>query len=145
MAVRAGDQEVAAEALRVGAGVIEVPDAAEGMSASIRAGVAAVEADPQAAGVLIMLADQWRITADDLRRLCSAWAGNGAGLAAARYEGVLGVPAVFSRRHFPMLQRLTGDKGARQFLREREGEVAALEMPSAAADADVPGDLGGQG
>ena len=70
---------------------------------------------------------------------------SGAGLAAARYEGVLGVPAVFSRRHFPMLQRLTGDKGARQFLREREGEVAALEMPSAAADADVPGDLGGQG
>ena len=145
VAVRAGKAEVAAEVKRAGARVVEVPDADEGMAASIRAGVAAVAADPKAQGVLILLADQWRITGDDLRRLCAAWAVSETGLAAARYEGVLGVPAAFSRGHFAMLQRLTGDKGARQVLRERERDVAAVEMPSAAVDADVPDDLQGLG
>jgi CTP:molybdopterin cytidylyltransferase MocA len=40
-----------------------------------------------------------------------------------------------------MLQGLAGDKGARHFLRERESEVAAVEMPAAAVDVDLPGDL----
>ena len=137
-AVRAGEQAVAAQASVAGAQVIEVPDASEGMAASIRAGVATIAADPEAAGVLIMLADQWRLTSDDLRRLVSAWSGSTLGLAAARYEGVLGVPALFSREHFPLLQGLSGDKGARESLRQREAEVVAVEMPSAAVDLDTP-------
>lgn len=139
--VRAEDQEVSAEARRAGARTIGVPDAAEGMAASIRAGIAKVDADASAAGVLITLGDQWRIQAGDLRALRRAWQANVLGIAAARYDGVLGAPAIFSREHFGMLRSLTGDHGARDYLRAHAGEVAAVDIHSAAADVDVPADL----
>ena len=141
VAVPAGDNSVAQAAAELGERVVEVPDAAEGMSASIRAGIAALSSDSAVAGVLIMLADQWRIGPEDLKRLIVAWKGASNGLAAARYAGTLGVPAIFGRSWFGALAALEGDQGARGLLRNAAPPPAVVDLPAAADDLDTPAEL----
>jgi len=116
----------------------------KGLSSSIAAGVTVV-AD-QYDHVLVLLADQPAITAGQLAALMDRHLSDSpAGMTCARYGDVLGIPAVFSRRWFPALLALEGDKGARHLLRHAGGEVATLDMPTAAIDIDRPGDLANLG
>lgn len=144
VAVRSGDDAVAVEAREHAARVIEVRDATQGMSASIRAGVAAIAADSAVRAILIMLVDQWRVTAADLAALIDAWKSGGCRIAAARYAGLLGVPAIFGRDYFNVLSMLQGDRGARDFLRSGDEAITATELPNAAADLDTVHDLSAQ-
>ena len=107
----------------------------QGMGGSIRVGLEAVLADEPDA-VLILLADQPRVEADDLRRLIEA---GGEGIAASRYDNAVGVPAYFGRRFFPLLLELPAAVGAKQLLR-RLDDVALVELPHAADDVDTPAD-----
>lgn len=132
--------EATEEAKRLGVPVVTVADAGEGMSASIRAGVMAISATP-VDGVLITLVDQWRLTGDDFRRLTDAWRCGGRRVTAARYADAIGVPAIFSRRYFPMLETLEGDRGARTFLRSGDSLITSIDLPTAAADLDTPADV----
>ena len=137
--VRAGDSAVDKEARRLGAQVIEVEEADEGMAASIRAGALHSNRDAAVAGVLIVLVDQWRLTAGDLTALVTTWREAGAeNLVAARYAGAAGVPAVFGRAFFDRLMELRGDRGARDLLRSGDVPVVAIELPCAATDLDTP-------
>ncbi len=111
----------------------------EGMASSIRCGISALDGDVEAA--LILTCDQWRITAEDLRGLLTAHQLRP--ITAARYQGVLGVPAIFSRTVFAQLLRLSGDVGARQLLRSHPELVTPVDMPNAAVDVDCSEDLGG--
>jgi molybdenum cofactor cytidylyltransferase len=70
------------------------------MSTSIRAASVAVMSDAKIGGLLILLLDQWQIRPDDLRRLVDAWTDTDRGVAAARYAGTIGVPALFGREYF---------------------------------------------
>ena len=141
LVVPPGDNPVAAEAARLGARVVSVGDPSDGMSASIRAGIEALSADPAVDGVLILLADQWRLAPADLQRLAEAWRQSPSGLAAAFYAGGAGVPAVFGRAWFPVLMRLTGDRGARDILRCAHPPAALVHVAAAEADIDTPTDL----
>jgi len=111
----------------------------EGIASSIRSGMAQV---PGAAdGVLVMLADQPNISADDLRRLAGAWRRQPDSIVAAQYSGITGVPAIFPRWAFRDLAELRGDRGAQLLLQRYVDRVARLRMPSAAVDIDRPEDL----
>lgn len=111
----------------------------EGIAASIRCGLAAVP--PGATAVLIMLGDQVCVTKDDLQRLLDAWKGQDSVIAAASYEGTVGVPAIFPRAYFPELAELRGDVGAQRVLRRNASRLVRVPMPSAAMDLDTPEDL----
>jgi CTP:molybdopterin cytidylyltransferase MocA len=111
----------------------------EGIASSIRAGVARL---PSAcAGVMLLVADQPAVTADDLKRLAGAWRRAPHCIAAARYAGTVGVPAVFPRALFRELGELRGDVGARTLLRRYKDRVVGVRMESAAIDVDTPEDL----
>src|SRR6195952_2654075 len=81
----------------------------EGIASSIRAGVARLPASCNAA--LLILADQAAVTAEDLKRLVSAWRRQPDYVVAARYGMTTGVPAVFPRSVFSDLAALRGDTG----------------------------------
>jgi len=66
-------------------------------------------------------------------------------MAAARYGGRQGAPALFLRAHFPELLSLTGENGARAILNGAPEEVAAVDLPELAADLDIPADSAGLG
>jgi len=111
----------------------------EGLGSSIRAGVAKLPAS--CSGVMLLLADQAAVTADDLRRLAGTWRKQPQCIAAALYGGVSGVPAIFPRSAFRELGELRGDVGARALLRRNAARVVRVPMPSAAIDIDTPEDL----
>jgi len=111
----------------------------EGLASSIRAGVARVPAS--CAGVMLVLADQACVTAEDLRRLAGAWRRQPLCVAAARYGTTVGVPAIFPQHLFSELSELKGDTGARALLKRHADRLVKVPMPSAAFDLDTPGDL----
>jgi molybdenum cofactor cytidylyltransferase len=111
----------------------------EGLASSIRAGVARLPAACSA--VLLLLADQAAVTADDLRRLAGSWRKQPEHLAAALYDGLCGAPAIFPRSSFRALSELRGDSGARALLMRNPDRVVRVPMPSAAIDVDTPEDL----
>ena len=111
----------------------------EGMGASIRCGVRNLGDDVERFAILAC--DQPRVTADDLRRLVEA--GRECDVAAAAYDGVVGVPACFDGRWRERLEQLEGDRGAGRMLRSSALEVCEVPMPGAAVDVDTPSDLAG--
>lgn len=114
-------------------------DHAEGMAASLRAGLAALDA--RCDGALVALTDQPALHADHLGALLDAWRAQPSRAAASVYAGVLGVPALLPRAWFDELAQLRGDVGARALLRARAANVIAVAAPALARDVDVEADL----
>ena len=118
---------------------VPVPDAAQGLSASIRAGVRAAGARP----VLVLLADLPEITTADLSLLLARHAADpGLILRATAADGTPGHPVLFPAWALADLAKLTGDSGARDLLQtcgDRTGWVA-LPARHAVTDLDTPED-----
>ena len=110
----------ARRAALAGTGVrtVEAADWAEGMSASLRAGLAAVS--ERADAVVVLLADMPEVGAGDIDRLIAAFdpAEGREACRAVSADGVPGHPVLFGRRFFEALAGLSGDHGARELLRD---------------------------
>lgn len=124
----------------VAARVVVATDHAEGLSASLRAGIAALP--PDCEGALVALTDQPALDAAHLLALRDRWRANPSRAIASAYAGVLGVPALLPRGWFGELSRLSGDVGARALLRSRAAEVIAVDAAALAHDIDAPTDIG---
>ncbi len=120
--------------------IVENPEFGHGMSTSIRAGVAALSAESTA--VVILLADQPRITSEIINRLIGVYLQEGKRIVASTYQGVVGVPALFDRALYLELLTLEGDGGARSVIETypQHGIAVAVEE-GAWQDVDVPEDL----
>jgi len=121
------------------ASVVINRDWSEGLASSIRTGVARLPGACTA--VMLVLADQAAVTADDLRRLAGVWRRQPEYIAAALYRSTTGVPAIFPRSCFRDLAELRGDVGARALLHRNPDRVVRVPMESAALDLDTPEDL----
>lgn len=111
---------------------------ADGMAASIRAGVADV-----AGPVLLVLADMPEITARDLHLMLSLAAqAPDAILRAASRDGRPGHPVLFPADLVPDLARIRGDQGARDILQKAADRLhlLPLEGDRALIDLDTPED-----
>lgn len=122
--------------------ITESPAWAEGMAASIRAGVTTLQQFSRGLdGALIALCDQPAFSAGVIDRLAAAQRVTGRSIAAARYAGRHGAPALFRRDHFPALTALTGEEGARALLNDSPDRVASVDLPELAWDLDTPADI----
>lgn len=116
-------------------------EAAEGMAASLRAGIAALPRGTPAA--LILPADMPGITGEDLSLMLDRWAETpGLILRGATAEGREGHPVLFPADLFPALMALTGDEGGRSVLKANRARLrlAALPGDHAVLDLDTPED-----
>jgi molybdenum cofactor cytidylyltransferase len=118
---------------------VDASDWAEGMAASLRAGIAALAAD--APGACVFLGDMPLVPVS----LCAALiaAAEAAGYAARpRLADRPGHPVAFTRAAFADLMMLEGDKGATALLAAR-GDVAYLDTADSGVlfDIDTPADL----
>jgi molybdenum cofactor cytidylyltransferase len=111
----------------------------EGIAGSVRTAVHS--APPGSAALLLMLADQVAITADDLIRLHASWKRHPVLIAAALYQGAPGLPAIFPRWAFSDLLELRGDADPRVVLRRNVDRVVRVPMSNAGIDLDTPDDL----
>ena len=129
-----------APALRLSsASVVLNRDWAEGLASTIRAAVRG--APPRCEGLLLLLADQVAVSAEDLRRLFAAWRRHPILIAAALHSGAPGMPAIFPRWAFTDLLELRGDRDAGQVLRRNVDRVVRVPMPNAGLALDTPEDL----
>lgn len=126
----------------LGATIVEAPDWAEGMAASLRAGLAAVQA--RADAVVVLLADMPEVDARAIDRLIAAFdPEEGREICrAVSADGTPGHPVLFGRRFFETLAGLTGDRGAREVIRDAGEFVTdvATEGQGAIIDLDTPED-----
>ncbi len=103
----------------------------EGLASSIRTGLGAV---PQnAVAVLLLACDQPAVDAVFLRLLIKDHRLEPERIAAAAYAGAVGIPALFPRRCFEALTKLTGDRGARTLLEEAD----VLSLPLLGGEMDI--------
>lgn len=116
-------------------------DWAEGMSSSLRAGIEALgQAEADIDGVVIALADQPLVTADDINRLVEVHQQTGKDIVASQYSGTHGVPMFFSKRLFAEVVALRGNEGAKQLVARHIERVATVPLRDAAFDVDTPAD-----
>jgi molybdenum cofactor cytidylyltransferase len=120
--------------------VIPVPDAEEGMNASIRRGVAALPPDTTA--TMLLLADLPDLTTEDLitclravglASKMSIWRG-------ATEDGKPGHPIIFAATHFAAFAKLTGDSGGRDIVAAAQDQTQLIPLPGqhARRDLDTP-------
>lgn len=114
----------------------------EGIASSIRAGMEAVASEaPEASGVLLMICDQPRATAEHLRRMIRVFSQSSDSAVASVYAGGRGTPAIFPRTAFADLSALRGDKGARGLLTKSPWPVSEISLEGGEIDIDRPEDL----
>lgn len=129
--------EVRAALGRRSATYVEAADFAEGMSRSLRAGLAAVPADWRA--VLVVLGDMPSVGAATLAMLAAA-ATNDAVVAAPVWAGKRGNPLLWGRAHLPRLAAIDGDVGGKALLADLAAHVieVAADNDGVLADVDTP-------
>jgi molybdenum cofactor cytidylyltransferase len=118
------------------------PDYADGLSTSLKAGVAALAAN--VTGVVVMLGDMPMVTSETIIKVIAALEASPHRIAAVPvHDGEWGNPVLLSRALFAEVEHLQGDSGARKLLAARVGDVLEVAVPSDAVliDMDTPAAL----
>ena len=126
--------EAALQGLKVE--VVHNPNFAEGLSTSLKAGLAAVPADVD--GAIVCLGDMPQVDASLIDRLIAGFdPERGALVVVPISGGKRGNPVVWSRRFFHELGTLEGDVGARHLIGRYPEAVAEVQVTDRAALTDV--------
>ncbi len=118
---------------------VHAADYAEGLSASLRAGIAAVP--PECAAALVCLGDMPLVSSDMLDRLLAAYdPDEGRRIVLPTYRGKQGNPMLWDRSFFPEIATITGDSGARHLLGQHLDVATEIEFSNDAVlrDFDTP-------
>jgi molybdenum cofactor cytidylyltransferase len=106
----------------------------DGLGGSLRAGIAALTADADAA--VVVLGDQPGVDAVVIATLLNAFSEGSRPIAAPSYRGERGHPVIFSAELFPELLAIEGDRGARDIIARDPSRVMLVDF-----DLPVPIDL----
>ena len=133
----AGAGEAAPILAGTGAAVVVAEDFAEGMGASLRAGLRAISGSDAVAAV-VMLVDLPDVTAEVVRHVATRVSGADQ-LARASYAGRPGHPVVIGRDHWEAVaDSVSGDQGARDYLATHGVEDVDCDHLATGLDRDSP-------
>ncbi|GGM82299.1 hypothetical protein GCM10010967_12450 [Dyadobacter beijingensis] len=113
----------------------------EGMSASIKTGISAMQSQhPDINGAILAVSDQPFVTAALLEELFQTAVQKQAGIVACAYAGAPGTPAFFSAEYFPALLQLTGAEGAKKLFKRYQNDLSTIPFPQGEIDIDTKQD-----
>lgn len=117
---------------------VAVPEAEEGMGASIRTGIAALP--PGSRAVMILPADMPELTAEDLRQVAAQMEGSPLPILRGASGDRPGHPVIFPADLFPRLETIGGDRGASPVIAAcmERVRLVPLEGTRALTDLDTP-------
>lgn len=117
--------------------VFENVDWEKGMGRSLKSGMAFVlQQSPNLDALLIMVCDQPRLTVSHLTQVIDKAKPAGVTLVASRYNGTLGVPALFKKDHFPALLKINDEGGASRLIRDH-ANAEWVDLPGGETDLDT--------
>ncbi|MGW2424691.1 nucleotidyltransferase family protein [Streptomyces sp. NPDC001709] len=129
-------EDVRARADLSGCVLVDNPDWAEGMGTSLRAGLASLDGTGVRAA-LVSLVDQPGIGAAAVARVLGAYRDE-TSLVSAAYDGLRGHPVLFGAAHWAgIATTATGDRGARDYLKEHAGRIRLVECADVAEPYDI--------
>lgn len=114
---------------------VDNPDFAQGMSTSLRAGLAALPVSVR--GVLILLADQPLITASFINTLIDEATRWPEAIIAASYAGQRGNPVYFPSALFAELAAIEGDEGGRSVIARHHDLLRLVPAPQSEQGFDI--------
>ena len=110
---------------------------ASGMASSIRVAIEAIASERDIDGALLTLCDQPHVDSGLLKALMKTQHESGKSIVACTYEGIVGVPAIFSRDLFPALLSLKGQEGARKLIAANPHRLEVIPFPKGIIDIDT--------
>jgi molybdenum cofactor cytidylyltransferase len=125
-------------------GLVHNPDFADGLSTSLRTGLAALP--PVADAAVVLLGDMPLLPPELIDRLVAAFEPKeGRAIVVPVREGRRGNPVLWGRSYFGVLMALKGDVGAKHVLAENAEVLAEIEAETDAIfiDIDTPEALRG--
>ncbi|HEV8124508.1 MAG TPA: nucleotidyltransferase family protein [Gemmatimonadales bacterium] len=143
--LRAGAHSIEALARQEGLTPVVNPDADAGISASLRAGLAAIDsAGPRAGAAMVFPGDQPHVRLDVIGRLIETWRRGGSPAVRPRYSeepGSPNHPVLLDATLWPLVSRLAGDSGFASIFREHPELVTTIDVAGRNPDMDTPLDL----
>jgi CTP:molybdopterin cytidylyltransferase MocA len=109
-----GDRVEEAVSLPAGGRVVSNPEYRSGQAGSLKAGLAALPDEADAA--VILLGDQPGVESGTIRLVVGEFLRTGTPIVQARYGDGPGHPVLLGREVWPLLESLTGDRGARDVI-----------------------------
>ena len=120
--------------------IIENPEWRDGLSTSLKRGIASVS--PHAEAVIVALGDQPDVQPDIVRRLVDTWRQTGHVIVTARYRGVRAPPVLLARPVFRDVAALVGDVGAKALMDRYPESCGFVDLDSdPPKDVDTPTDI----
>ena len=112
------------------------PDFADGLSTSMKAGLAAMEGEID--GLLVCLGDMPRVTPETIEKLISAFDPlEGRAICVPTWRGKRGNPVLWSSQFFDEMMEVSGDVGARHLIGSHAELVVEVEMKDDGVMIDV--------
>lgn len=112
----------------------------DGMGSSMAAGIRVIQQDSQITEVVIVLADQVKLTERSLQNFHALYKGSEKTIAVSMTEEGAGPPSIFDRQWFHALASLSGDQGAKPVVKSNRFEVLQIVHAAAEQDVDTPED-----
>lgn len=107
--------------------LVENPDYAQGLSTSLKRGIAAIPED--ADGAVVSLGDMPQVTPDVIDRLIAAFDPiEGRAICVPTAQGQRGNPVLWGRDFFEDIAEITGDKGAREIIDANPESTVEVDM-----------------
>jgi len=110
-------------------------DYREGLSTSLKAGVAGIARDFPS--VMFLLGDQPLVTAALIDLLLRRFAQSEKSICVPSHRGARGNPVLFASSHYPAILRLSGDTGARDLITAHPEQVLSVEIPDPLVFLDI--------
>jgi xanthine/CO dehydrogenase XdhC/CoxF family maturation factor/CTP:molybdopterin cytidylyltransferase MocA len=118
--------------------IVENLEWQDGLSTSVRAGLAALEGTVDA--LLFIPCDQPALDGETLDALIAAHEKNGKPIVVSSYGEAWGAPMLVARKYWHELKSLEGDRGAQPIAYRHTGEVETVAFPEGACDIDTRAD-----
>ncbi|MCH2032849.1 MAG: nucleotidyltransferase family protein [Tenacibaculum sp.] len=110
-----------------------------GLSSSIVSGIQHIK-NLDYDAVLIVLGDQPNIQIDYFQKIIETWKSSQDFIIASNYTSRKGVPALFPKKYFTLLENLEGDKGASKLLNSDEFPIFTMNSNIDLFDVDTQKD-----
>ena len=116
------------------------PEWQEGISSSIRTGIAELGKDERVNDAIIILCDQPFVNSELLLQMQQAKQQTDKAIVACHYAGTPGVPVLFDKTMFAELLKLRGNEGAKNILKDHPHDMATIAFDKGSIDIDTKDD-----